>query len=177
MTRSRWILVIVAALLTGLLQVTFFSLLPEPFRGVQPVLILCVLGVAINRSDAALVFAAVSGLMIDLFTVGAGFLAFAEQMLVVSAVAIIAEKVLTNRSVYSAVALLLAARIMSYIWLAAMSFFSRLLFKTQIFIQPFNSLLVTMVWDALFMCTIFLLLAFFTRRFSVGVARFNTYDG
>lgn len=176
MTRTKWIVIIFAAVFAGLFQATFFSLLPQPYREIQPVLILCVLGVALNRSDAALVFAVISGLMIDLFTVGGGFLAFAEQAIVISAITTIADKVLTNRSVYSAAALLLSARFMSYVWFSSMSFFSRLLFKTQIMVQPIHSLLVTMLWDAVLMSAIFMMLAFFTRRFLVSIARFDTYE-
>lgn len=171
MKRRRWVLVGIAALGVGLLQASFFSILPTPWRELQPVLPFATILVVLHRPRAALVFAAIAGFAVDLFSPGASRFAYAEYLLIAAAVAFLSETVLTNRSVYAAAALAAVARGLSRLWDVGVSAVSAVLFKTAAPFEPAVSFLITLGWDLAVVATLFFLLAHFTRRFLITVSR------
>jgi hypothetical protein len=176
MNSRRWILAALCGIFLGLIQATFLSLLPSPWREFQPVLATCVLLVVLNRSKHAILFSGVAGFVLHLFTVGGNSFAFIWLMVTTVIVTVISQSLLTNRSMYATAALTVFARIifqsLAFIVLTISSF----LFNTAYIIPSFRQLIVITAWDVALSCFGFLAVAMLTRRFQVTINRLNEYE-
>lgn len=175
MNVRSWVFVAVASVVVGTFEATFVTLLPAPWREFRPIIDLTVLLIVIDRPRAALVFAALAGLILDAFGLGNGVFAFARFLLVASAVWALSESVITNRSVYASAALVVGARLINRLWIWIAGLAGTGLFRWEIQQEPLSSLVVTILWDLGTVSFVFMLLAFFTRRFLMSVARPNRF--
>jgi hypothetical protein len=169
-TRS-WILLLVASLLAALLEVSFFSFLPTPWREIRPVLQVIVLLVVLNSPRGAFVAAGVSGLLIDVFATDSGTFAFGRLIVVAFIATILSETVLTNRSLYATAGLALVARAMDRLLLFLTKEVAGRIFQLDIRLEPLSSFFKTIAWDIGLLAVVFIVLALFTRRFLVTVSR------
>lgn len=170
MNIRRWLLLIVSALLVGLFELSFVSFLPEPWRGFRPILDVVVLCVILGRPRVAMVFGAVAGATLDLFPVDGTFAASIRLLLIAAALSLMAETVLTNRSVYATGVLIITARALEYVWLLVASSASRLISTSAPAIPSIGAVVPTLVWDVLVMSIVFIAIAQFTRRFLISAA-------
>lgn len=170
MSKKSWALAVTASIFFGILEATLITLLPSPWRDFRPVLVVSVLLVILNRPKAALLHAAIAGLIVDAFS-GTGAFAFARFILITATVWIISDTVVTNRSIYATAALITTARLIDRIWIFVAGFAGNSLFAWNVQQEPFVSTLITLIWDIGTISIAFMLLAFFTRRFLTPVSR------
>lgn len=164
----RWILLTISAVLAALFELSFISFLPEPWRGFRPILDVVVLCVILGRPRAAMVFGAVAGATLDLFPIDGMTAASLRLVLIAAVLALVAETVLTNRSIYATGVLIFAARMLDHGWLFAGSVVSRVVSSGTISIEPIGSVLITVAWDVVVLSVIFIAIAQFTRRFMIA---------
>ncbi|MEO5927295.1 MAG: hypothetical protein ABIO72_01200 [Patescibacteria group bacterium] len=177
MSLRGWIIVVLAAIVSALLEACFLPFLPAPWRDIRPILELAVLFVVLSSPRGALVFAGIAGILVDLFRVDAGTFAFGRYITVVVVMILLSQTVLTNRSVYATGALVIAARLVDRLWLSLVHFFGTSLFRLDIRVEPLLSFGTTILWDIGLMTAAFILLALFTRRFLVTITRHSRYYG
>lgn len=175
MNARSWMFVVAAAIVVGTFESTFVTLLPSPWREFRPVIDVMVLLIIIDRPRAALVYAALAGLIIDALGLGGGVFAFARFLLVALAIWALSESVITNRSVYASAALVIAARLIDRLWIWIAGVAGSGLFRWEIGQEPLSSLVITILWDLGTVSLAFVMLAFFTRRFLMAVARPNRF--
>ncbi|MCI0479032.1 hypothetical protein L0Y59_00605 [Candidatus Uhrbacteria bacterium] len=167
MSARKWFLVALGALLAGLAEATFSTLLPSPWRDMRPVLALAVLFVVLGRPRAGLVWAGLGGLMADLYVIGPSPFSFARLILTVGLVLFLSVAVLTNRSVYATGVLMAIARTADWLMLRASAFLSDALFHVHMSVMPPRELAIVLAWDLGLVTVTFVVLASFTRRFLV----------
>lgn len=177
MNIRRWVLLVIAAILVGLFELSFVSFLPEPWRGFRPILDVVVLCVILGRPRVAMVFGAVAGATLDLFPVEGTFAASIRLLLIAAALSLLAETVLTNRSVYATGVLIITARTIEYLWLLVAASVAHLVSSTAASIPPISAVFTTLVWDVVVMSIVFIAIAQFTRRFLVSAANDNRRYG
>jgi hypothetical protein len=119
MTIRRAILLVLLGCFVGLCEATLVTFLPSPFFDLRPVLPIVVCLIILGRTESAYLFGVSAGAVLDLFAVGGMTLAFARILLIAFFVGLIAETVLTNHSLYASVALVLLARVLDWLWVAA----------------------------------------------------------
>lgn len=112
------LLLIILGCLAGLLEATTVTFLPFPFSYLRVTIPILISFIILQRPESAYVFAVSAGGMLDLFAVGTISFAFARLLVIALLVALVAETVLTNHSLYAAVALTLFARLLDWAWLA-----------------------------------------------------------
>ena len=95
---------------------TFLYGIPSLIRPILPCIILFVVS---ERPTHALLFAAAAGLVTDLLAPAPPTFAVARDVLLAVSVAFASRTVITNQSVYAAVALAIAARTLDQVWLLA----------------------------------------------------------
>lgn len=171
MTLKSWIFVVAAAIFLGLAEATFISFLPFPWRSVRPILPLAVLLVILGKPKGALVYGALAGFVLDIFSPAAGVFSLGRFVLVISAVYALAETVLTNRSVYATAALVMFARLLDRLWVESAHFLGARLLHYDIRIESLSLFLATLFWDIVQVSAAFVFLVLFTRRFMVTVAK------
>ncbi|MFH1078635.1 MAG: hypothetical protein V1745_05155 [Patescibacteria group bacterium] len=177
MSWQRWVLIVIGALLAGLGEATFSTILPSPWRDIRPVLPVAVLFVVLGRPRAGMVWAALGGLMLDLYAIGPSPFSFARLMLTVALISLASLSVLTNRSVYATAMLMTLGRVVEWIVHRAASAVSSLLFQARMPIEPFGDLLLTVVWDVSIVTVAFIVIASFTKRFLVTAPHgYRGYD-
>lgn len=177
MSWQKWVFVVIGALLAGLGEATFSTILPSPWRDIRPVLPVAVLFVVLGRPRAGMAWAALGGLMIDLYVIGPSPFSFARLMLTVSLVSLVSLSVLTNRSVYATAMLMALGRGAEWIVHRAASAVSSILFQAHMPIEPLGNLLLTVVWDVAIVTMAFIVIASFTKRFLVTAPHgYRGYD-
>lgn len=165
-TRS-WVLVITGAFVAGLLEVTFLTLLPSPWRDIRPIIDVSVLFVILNRSKAGMAFGAVAGFLLDLFSVGPASFASARLLVVAAVVSLLSITLLTNRSMYATAVLVAVARLVDRFWIGLFSLAAATLFHAPIPMDSLGSFGITLLWDVGIVSVCFIVFAFFTRRFLI----------
>lgn len=171
MSPQRWVLLVLFAIGIGLVEATFVTLLPSPWREIRPVLEVSVLLVVVNKPKAALVFAGIAGLMLDVFRVDGPTFVFGRLIIVTSVVSLLAHALLTNRSVYATAALVIFARVFDRVLAGIHAFFGNIFLESGIRVDSIRSFFTTVAWDIALLSACFVLLAMFTRRFLVTVPR------
>jgi hypothetical protein len=177
MSPRGWIIVVLAAIGSALLETCFLPFLPAPWRDIHPILELAALFVVLSSPRGALVFAGIAGIIVDLFRVDAGTFAFGRYIIVTILMIVLSQTVLTNRSVYATGALVIAARLADRLWLSLVQLIGTSLFRLDIRIEPLISFGTTVLWDIGLMTVAFIALALFTRRFLVTISRHSRYYG
>lgn len=161
---TRHILAVLLGLLAGVWEVAVWPFLP-PFASIRPLLPLAVLTLIASGRSRALVTAASAGLLLDLYSVGTFDLATLRWVGLVLLLDVLARHFLTNRSIYSALALVFIGRLVerASAWLfGELSFrLGRSVYEPHIW----GSLGSMLLWDLGLVAIGFVLLAFFTRRF------------
>ena len=114
-----------------------------------------------------MVFAAIAGFLLDLFSVGPTTFAFARLVVVVALVSLLSITVLTNRSMYATAVLVTAARCLDRLWILASSAIATVLFHVPVPVEPLQALGITLLWDVGIVSVCFIVVASFTRRFLV----------
>jgi hypothetical protein len=88
----------------------------------------------------------------------------------VAVASFLSSSLLTNRSIYSAAALVVAGRAVERLCVFLFSGISRTLFQTQVVIEPFFSDLKIMGWDIAMVVLGFTAFVMFTRRFKILIS-------
>lgn len=161
---ARFLFSILIGFLCGLWEAGVSPFLPGVFsiHPLLPVLVLFVIASGRSRSLAA---AFAGGVMIDLFQPGFSDAAFLRYVLVVLLLDVISRHWLTNRSIYSAAALVLAGRFMERIsaWLIGVLF--QVLDFTPYAWSVGARGWIPYFWDAAIVALGFLGIAILTKRF------------
>ena len=172
----RWGIIGVAAVIAGLFEATFSTFLPTPWREIRPILDGAILLVVLNRPKYAFVFAAITGIILDVIPVeGSGF-ASARLIAIVALVMLLVQTVLTNRSVYATALLMVTARAADRVWLSVVSFLLRFGSGPAMHLEPLRFAWITLAWDIGLVSLGFISFAFFTRRFLMPITRFGSYE-
>ncbi len=164
---SRFILVIILGFLAGFWEISVRPFLPSAFQ-LHPLLPLIVLLMNVSSRPRLLAAAIAGAFILDLFAITAPDLALLRYAGIILILDLFARHLLTNRSLYSSLGLVLIGRVLEYgsawvighflIWLGIGTIWVR---------QP--SFFISCLWDVLFVGIGFLLMAAFTRRSSVTI--------
>lgn len=146
-----WVL---GGLLLGLFEVTATTFLPGAWGAFRPTFAVAVFVLIRNAPKNAALLLLFAGIATDLFSVGAGTFATARYVLIFAALALLAKAVLTNHSLYVAIALALAARVID---LATLALAGAMPSLANAVLRGF--------WDALFVAALFVLHLLLSRRF------------
>jgi len=153
----------------GLYEAAFVGTAPFPVSAIKPVFPACIIFILLNRHKAAYVTMAIGGTIVSLLSpVDTGFL-LARWLIVLVCVDAIAERVMTNRSLYAALILVAFARILDSLLIDAVSFMGHYLLERNIYGLPWSMIAETLVADAAIVGLVFVVITLFTRRFLVSV--------
>ncbi|MFZ2803892.1 MAG: hypothetical protein WA001_01590 [Patescibacteria group bacterium] len=165
MTIRRLLLLIVLGLLAGLFEATTSTLLPSPFSALRPIIPVIVGFIVLQRPESAYAFAVSAGAAMDLFTVGPSTLAFVRLLLIAFAIAVVAERVLTNHSLYAAMALTVLARILDWVWLFGVQAIVHLEGVARAFVPGWQAALTVLAFDAMIIVVAFIVNHVVFKRF------------
>ncbi|MCR4278589.1 MAG: hypothetical protein NUV81_01655 [bacterium] len=163
----RIIGMILIAMLVALYEVSVAPFLPMPWNAFHPILGILVLLVAIEKRNSAFIVAGVSGFLLDLYSTGGTFFAVGRFLLLTMMMMTLNAHVLTNRSVYASITLVLLTRMFDWIWIAVASLIVALLFRSTIHVPSLESVGRVMAWDTAFVALGFAFFVFFTKRFLI----------
>lgn len=121
MTWKRAILYVILGLFLGLYESTFATFATGMAAWVLPILPITVLYVVREKMDAALLISGSAGIVLDLIATGGVGFAYARFLLITLLVIFLARTILTNQSVYTALALMIVARVCDRLWLFVLS--------------------------------------------------------
>lgn len=167
MNIRSWIYIVFTAVFCALLEATFLTLLPSPWREFHPLLDIIILLIVLNRVQGACVYAGIAGFLIDSLRVEGGALAVMRYVLLALAISVVSKTILTNRSLYVTTALVIVARCLDRMWLWIANLLSVPFLHEMVARQPWTSFFITIVWDVCLLSIIFLTLNVFTRYFVV----------
>jgi hypothetical protein len=153
----------------GAFEVAFRSFQAPPLSYWFPLFPLAVFCYFKGKSIPALLLLIGGGFVWDLFPLGGTSFAVGGYLLLALGLHFIAKNVITNQSVYSAVALCLVARLLSWIASLALSFAGRILLSHSMLAIEWTTLWHIFVWDSLFLAVLFFVDAYifaqlFVRR-------------
>lgn len=175
-TRTIVAVLCIGALL-GLLETTLGSFLPWPFGLVQPILISLIFYVMVAQKPFIAVLLGIgAGLMRDIFSVHGSLFFLGIFPAIAWLCQLIASRILTNRSLYSTLAMLGAARLFTWLWIG---FCLRLLLRQEAFWTTieWSQLLSMVIADMVVMSGLFLLSTFMGHRFvSVRLSARDRYE-
>ncbi|MDD5438413.1 MAG: hypothetical protein PHC70_04710 [Patescibacteria group bacterium] len=169
MRKSSWALLGVAALAGGLYEAAFVPAAPFPFYYIRPVLPICVMLFMLNRRSAAYATAVLSGLVLDLLSAAGDGWIIVRWLLVLLVVDALSESVTTNRSLYSALALVVLARVLDRVLWQTTSWLSFYVIKQPVPVESWKSLVGVLIVDAIITTLVFVSVTFFTKRFVISV--------
>lgn len=167
---KRVILLVLIGLILGLWEVAVLPFLPSffAFRPILPCLVLILIA---SQLSNALIVAALSGLLIDIFTLGPLTFAAGRLLVTVLILHVIFQRLLTNRSLYTTIALVLIGRTVEQA-LAWMILRLSHLFGDATLVPVFDlSFVRLLIWDAGIVAIGFFLVVIFTNRFLTIVPR------
>lgn len=167
MSIRRWLYIVIAAIFCALLEATFLTLLPSPWREFHPLLDIIILLIVLNRVQSACVYAGIAGFLMDSLRVEGGALAIMRYVLLALAISVISKTILTNRSLYVTTALVIMARCLDRLWLWIANLLSVPFLHEVVARQSWQSFFITIVWDVGLLSIVFLALNVFTRYFVV----------
>lgn len=170
MRKSSWALVCAAALAEGIYESSFIGSAPGIFSYFRPMLPISVMLFLLNRRPAAYAAAIISGLAIDLLSASGAGWHLARYLLVMLAVDVIAVRITTNRSLYSAMALVVLARLTDRIIWQFLTWAYLFLSRQALKAVEWSSLPLTLGFDMLVAAIIFIGVTVFTKRFVISVA-------
>lgn len=143
-----------AGLLLGLFEITGATFLDGIWGAFRPTFAVAVFVLIRNNPKNAGMFLLFAGIATDVFSVGAGTFATARYFLIFATLALLAKTVLTNHSIYVALALAFVARAID---LATLAFAG--------LAPTLSDALLRGLWDAALVAALFVLHLPFSRRF------------
>ena len=165
---KTWLPALLLGTLAGLWEAAALPFLPS-WMAVRPLLPLLVVFLVINVRRPTKPMAVIGALFIDVFAVAAPDLAVIRYLVICYVLDAVAQRWLTNRSLYTSLGLVVIGRILEQgsAWMFG-TLVSRLTHAPSPWMAaaPFFS---TLVWDLLIVGISFLIIAFFTRRFTTAV--------
>jgi len=167
MTWKSVLLYIVCGLFLGLYESTFATFATGVAAWVLPILPIVVLLVVRERMEAALLISGSAGIVLDLIATGGVGFAYARLLLITLLVVFLARTVLTNQSVYTALALMLVARICDRLWLFLLSWSRGWMPLADLTAATWRIVWRVTVADLCLIAGAFILLALVSRRFVV----------
>lgn len=175
---TSYTIVALTAVALGLYEASLLGSLPSLFNFFHPSIPLMVLFFSLKRPQAGYMLAVVSGLIPDLISaVPTGF-ATARLLLVALAIDLISENIITNKSLYGSAALVVSGRVVSYFLLFLAGIVYQFILNKQIYYYEFNTYLLIIVIDVLFVTVLFLGASVFTKRFLTYIPFIkNKYGG
>ena len=172
---SSWALLVGAAGAGALYESIFLGSAPFPLAVIKPIFTIVVILLILNRSNAAYVVAGVAGVLVDIKSpLPTGF-AGVRWLLVVICLDAILERTMTNRSLYSAVLLVLCARCLDRILLTIISWFSGAFLNAPIAMDTWKTFFLTVGSDMVITALCFLGIFLFTRRFMTTVSGVSSF--
>lgn len=175
MTRKSIVLLFVSSLFLAIFEAACGPLLPSPWKEVRPILDVIVIGMVLNSPGASLFISAVTGIFLPLFSLDNDFVLL-RFFIITGVLFVLGKSILTNRSIYSAIAAMVSARILDALLAIVISFFGRTLFGWEEYSIPWSSLFITLCWDVGIIGVSFLCIALFTKRFISSPFRTSSYD-
>jgi hypothetical protein len=163
----KLLFLIFVGLLLGLFEATALSFLNPPLFWLQPIIPVLVILVAANRRRDAYLVAAAAGICSDVIALEAGRFSLAQNLATVFIASIIAERILTNYSLYSAAALVVQARIFNWLWLFVVQELYRLFSPQTRLIIDWPKMWPAIFSDAGIMGLFFMINAFLIKRFVI----------
>lgn len=167
MNAFRIILLLLLSVTLGLYESVVSPFLPFPWNAFHPILGVLVLLVAMEKAGAALVAGVVSGFVLDVLVTGGAAFSAGRMAVIVVSLAALQSRVLTNRSLYAAVALVLSARMAEILWQIAAHAGHALFFRAPFYAPDWVASRAAMAWDAAFVAAGFFGISFFTQRFLI----------
>ncbi len=161
----RLVLAVLLGLLAGLYEVGAVPFLPA-WAGFRPVIPLLALTLVSSRRSRALAFVIGAALAWDAYVLGYFDVAILRLPATVFVLGWIADRFLTNRSVYAAAALAVVARFADWIGAGALSFAAVLFNLHDALWLPPQAPGFVLLWDVVCASFGFLVLASFTGRFA-----------
>lgn len=142
------------------------TFLPSPFFDFRLVLPMVISMIILQRPTHAAVLAFAAGTTMDVFAQSTITLAFARLLIISLCVAFLAETVLTNQSLYAALALGAMARLLDFLWLAVLQFVTHLKQPHIAAILPrWSDAWKIMLWDAVVIAIFFWVSTILLKRF------------
>lgn len=169
MRKSSWVILSAAAVLGGIYESSFLGSAPDILGYVKPILPVCVMLFLLNRKPGAYVAAVLSGVVIgSLSPLPSGWIMM-RWLMVLLVIDALSEKVATNRSLYSAIALALTARLLDRILCQLLEWVYPILSGRNFAFEPWHRLPGILISDALIVALIFVGVTIFTKRFVIAV--------
>lgn len=170
----KYLAVILLGLMLGLYESTFLTFLSGWPSFVKPILPSLVFFMLLERRGYAIAFAACAGIVLDLFAVELATFAPWRLVTIAALLWLASERLLTNRSVYSTVAMVLAARLADWFWLVSVERLFGLIGRSAHLAPNVVSLAKTATADLLLTVSLFFLGLFVMRRY-LRPRRFMAY--
>lgn len=168
MRASSWAMLVAGSVAGGVLESTLLAALPLPLNLFKPVIPCLVMLVLLNRPKPALVSACIAGVCMDLLSATSAGFASARLLLILIIVDYLAERVATNRSLFSAIALAFLAGILNWLFFSISAAIGRA-FETQIFMEPWSYYLGSAILGSVMSAILFLVFTLFTKRFLISI--------
>lgn len=165
MSFTKFAVVAGMGLAVGLYESVFNTFLGGWVAWFHPVLSLTVFFVVLERRNYALLFCVAAGLVMDAFVIDTPTLAVWRLLLAAAAMSAVSEKVLTNRSLYSAAALVLLGRAVDFSWLLAEEKLLMLRGVQADLVPSWQEALGVVAWDVVLTVGLFVFGMFVLRRY------------
>ncbi|MDO8618251.1 MAG: hypothetical protein Q7N87_05200 [Candidatus Uhrbacteria bacterium] len=156
--------------LAGLWEIAVRPFLPIPFM-FRPLLMIVVMLLVVSRRSRAVASAAAGAIVMDLYALPVFDFALLRWLLLIFCLDLLIRRVLTHRSWYAAVSLVLVGRFLEYstAWLIGrVSFWTGF---THVAWSRDVHWWIPAIWDVGFVSLVFFILVFLTQRFVTSVLR------
>jgi len=175
MTARTILLMSVIGLLLGLYEATAFTFSNGIFSLILPVIPALILLVVREHAEEALVVGAIAGSIIDVFAPEMSNFATARLMLIVLVFTFVARTVLTNHSLYAAIAMTIAARLVDRLWVLLVSWVHGWMSLHALLNLQWPSIWRTAISDACMVSVAFFFLSFLIGRFLLAKRPYRRY--
>ncbi|MDF1496949.1 MAG: hypothetical protein P1P90_02720 [Patescibacteria group bacterium] len=153
------------AVMIGVYEGSMVGSLPVIFTYLHPVLPMLVMFFLLKRPQAAYITAGVSGVVVDLISATPTGFATARWLLVAFVIDLIAENIITNRSMYGSWVLVFLARLSELLIIFITYFFYKYLLERIFILQNYDVYFYSIVIDLVLTSVLFLGTTLFTKRF------------
>lgn len=171
---TRRITTVFLALFAGYWDATISPWVPGSLGAVQISLPLVLVFSAYSSEERAITAALASGVVLDVFLPSNAGLVSIRYVAIALLIRLLAQNVLTNRSLVSAYAMGAASVLLNRLLLALLEGGSALVGRATI-PEPHAGILAELVWMLLCMTGVFLVFAAFTKRFLPPISRTDQY--
>lgn len=154
----------ILGVLAALYEIGAVPFLPS-WAGFRPVIPLIVLLLVSSTRSRAFAFAIGAALVLDAYTLNYFDLVLLRLPLTVFVLSLIADRFLTNRSVYATAALVVCGRFIDWGGTWVISFMATIFNVHEVLWMLPDAPALVLVWDVVMTSLVFLLLASFTGRF------------